>query len=325
MKSPPLALFTIRCLVWETFRQSMAARTFWLLLTVSGVCILFCLSVSVEGHAAYRPPDDNELVGANDEAFTGANPGDGRLSLAFGAVRLPLFRDAEAEVHFLLVLLARWVAGAGGTLLMLVWTAGFLPEFLQASSASVLLAKPVPRWSLLAGKYLGVLAFVGFQVSVFVVGTWAAVGLRTGIWVPSYLMTIPLLLLHFAVVYSFSAFLAVWTRSTVACIFGTIVFWCVCCAMNYGRHAVVALDPAGAAAGSHWVVEAGYWVLPKPADLMAVLDEALQVGSHFRVMPELEKVESKGMFHAGWSVLASVLFAVGLLGAASRQLATTDY
>src|SRR5262249_50486266 len=52
----PLALFTIRCLVAETFRQSMAARTFWLLLVVSGVCIVFCLSVSVEGAAAYKPP-----------------------------------------------------------------------------------------------------------------------------------------------------------------------------------------------------------------------------------------------------------------------------
>src|SRR5262249_5301558 len=155
-----------------------------------------------------------------------------------------------------------------GTLLLLIWTAGFLPEFLQQSAASVLLAKPVPRWSLLVGKYLGVLSFVAFQVTVFIVGTWAAVGIKTGIWLPSYLMTIPILLLHFAVIYSFSALLAVWTRSTVACVFGTVVFWLICCAMNYGRHTMVALDVLPYSGVVQWAVEAGYWVLPKPADLL---------------------------------------------------------
>ena len=38
----------------------------------------------------------------------------------------------------------------------LVWTAGFLPDFLQPSAASVLFAKPVPRWTVLLGKYAGV-------------------------------------------------------------------------------------------------------------------------------------------------------------------------
>ena len=55
------------------------------------------------------------------------------------------------------------VADTGGILLALVWTAGFLPTFLEPGAASVLLAKPVPRWSLLAGKFLGILIFVAFQ------------------------------------------------------------------------------------------------------------------------------------------------------------------
>ena len=54
---------------------------------------------------------------------------DGTLDLAFGAVRVPLARDARDAVHFLQLVLAAGVADALGLLLTLVWTAGFLPGF----------------------------------------------------------------------------------------------------------------------------------------------------------------------------------------------------
>ena len=52
----------------------------------------------------------------------------------------------------------------------------------------------MPRWSLLAGKFLGVLAFVALQASLFVGGTWLALGLRTGVWDPTYFLCVPILL-----------------------------------------------------------------------------------------------------------------------------------
>src|SRR5262249_52441487 len=159
------------------------------------------------------------LFGPDEKPFTGGNSG-GRLTLGFGLLRVGLFRDGPSAAHFLQALLGRWVAGTFGTLLVLVWTAGFIPEFLQPAHAAVQLVKPLPRWALLAGKYLGVLAFVGAQVVVFVAGTWAALGLRTGVWDLNYLLCIPLLLFQFAVVYSVSALLAVLTRSGVLCAIG---------------------------------------------------------------------------------------------------------
>ena len=73
----------------------------------------------------------------------------------------PVSRERSDAVHFLELLLAGGIAGTLGLLLALVWTAGFVPTFLEPSAASVLLAKPVARWQLLLGKYLGVLTFVG--------------------------------------------------------------------------------------------------------------------------------------------------------------------
>src|SRR4030088_1674685 len=89
------------------------------------------------------------------------------------------------------------------------------------------------------GKYAGVLAVVFLHLVVFVGGTWLGLGAHTGVWNASYLLCVPILLLHFAIFFSFSLLLAVCTRSTVVCVFGSIVFWFLCWGMNYGRHAVV--------------------------------------------------------------------------------------
>src|SRR4029079_1305844 len=109
---------------------------------------------------------------------------DGDFSLAFGAIKVPVARDTKAPIHFFELILAGGVAGTLGLMLTLIWTAGFLPSFLEGRNISVLLAKPGPGWCLLLGKYFGVLMFVLFTAVVFVGGTWTAIGLRTGFWDP---------------------------------------------------------------------------------------------------------------------------------------------
>jgi ABC-type transport system involved in multi-copper enzyme maturation permease subunit len=227
-------------------------------------------------------------------------------------------------VHFLELILAAGVADTLGLLLALVWTAGFLPGFLEPRAVAVLLAKPVSRWALLGGKYLGVLAFVLAQATYFVVGTWLALALRTGIWDASYLMSVPLLLLHFAIFFSFSLLLAACTRSTVLCVFGSIAFWGICWGINYGRHAVVAAAQVAPQAGFSWLlvqlVNLGYWLFPKPIDIGRLIFDALGAGANFR--PGVEGLASVSL---GLSVLTSLLFTGYVLFAAGRQWSQTDY
>ena len=45
--------------------------------------------------------------------------------------------------------------------------------------------------------------------------------------------------LQFAIFYSFSVMLAVVTRNTVACAFGTLLFFAACIVMNTARHSLV--------------------------------------------------------------------------------------
>ncbi|HJT32699.1 MAG TPA: hypothetical protein VJ783_11715 [Pirellulales bacterium] len=332
------ALRAIGWLVRDTFRQSLAYGIFWILLGVSAVCVAVCASVTIDGAVVLDRPDENrDFLPRNDPDAqdrqraeqSGVTVVEGNMAIGFGAVSLPLARDARESVHFLQLILAGGVADTLGLLLTLVWTAGFLPGFLDSRNAAVLVAKPAPRWLLIVGKFIGVLSFVLLHAVFFVGGTWLALGVRTGVWEVAYLWSIPLLLLHFAIFFSFSLLLAVCTRSTVVCVFGSIAFWCVCWGMNFGRHAALAetYQPSEAQFGGHalTLVEAGYWTLPKPADLGVLLYDALNAADSFGQLAAFESVQRHGDFHPGLSIAASLGFMALLLIGASRQFATLDY
>ncbi len=311
--SSPQVIYTCRWLIRDTIRQALANGVFWIMLAACGVAIVFCLGISIENGESLRPTGDISIDRPH-----------GHLSLAFGAWRLPLFRDGQAMAHFILLVLGEGVFGIMGTLLALVFTAGFVPEFVQPSNATVLLSKPAPRWVLLLGKYLGVMTLLALNVGVFVLGTYLAIGLRTGFWVNNYLWGMPLILVQVAAFYSFSTFLAVSTGSTLASVLGSVLFWFMCFGMNYGRHLLVAQESA--LPSQHFMlrglVEAGYWILPKPVDLGMILHAAVESGQS---MPQLDSVQQTGAFNPELSILTSLAFVVGVLALASQQLASKDY
>jgi ABC-type transport system involved in multi-copper enzyme maturation permease subunit len=333
----PVALLTIKWMIRDTFRQSLASRLFWVLLGISTICIFFCLSVSVEGEKALPtrpgetpmglPPDYPKVkeLGQKKIQEEGLDIYGSKLYLGFGLFKATERRDKTDAVRFLQIWLAGAVADTAGIFLVLIWTAGFLPTFLDPNQATVLLAKPVPRWSLLIGKYIGVLAFVFVQATFFVFGTWLALGLKTDVYDPLYLMCVPIMVIHFGVFYSFSVMLAVWTRSTVVCVLGSLLFWVICWGVNFGRQAMLVTGMEGMSGGGRTVLEVSYWTLPKPLDMSAILFDALDAGGFMAGAPELRQLKKDGKFNPELSVLTSMLFAVAMLAISARELHTTDY
>ncbi|MFO0879463.1 MAG: ABC transporter permease [Gemmataceae bacterium] len=369
----PASVLVIRWLIWDTFRQSLASSIFWVMLGVSVVSIAFCLGTSMRD-VPFQPADETpERIPVGEArkkdpfelSKSGVDVIQGELNFLFGAVHVPYLKYREDAVRWIQLLLASYIADTLGLLLALIWTAGFLPTFLESSSVTVLLAKPVPRWSLLVGKVIGVLVFVTFQATVFVGGTWLALAIRTGVWNPTYLWCVPMLVLHFAIFFSFSCMLAVWTRSAIVAVFGSLLFWAICWGMNYGRHASLATPLAQAesriaarattlvglgaaidlpaavtatplaladdvpggrvARTASNALEVGYWVLPKPADVGIVLGKLLGADSHVAQLPEFVAVEKAGQLHLEWSVLASCLFALVMLAIAGHEFVQADY
>jgi ABC-type transport system involved in multi-copper enzyme maturation permease subunit len=325
----PSVLYALRWLVHDTFRQTLSSRVFWIILSFTLFCVVFCLGVSVEGGALL---DEKELITQKGVLIGEAKEPPGRVSLLFGVFSYTFTRQAAVEVQFLQSILASWIAGMVGILMALVWTAGFVPESLHPSAASVLLAKPVPRWLFLAGKYLGVVCFIALHATIYFVGTWFALGVRTDVWHVNYLMGIPLMVFHFAVIFSCSVMLAVLFRSTMACVVGGVLFWIVCYGINYGRHyTVVFADLNEGAALPDFTVflsELGYWLLPKPADFTIMLEQSLNLGSAKATLAQQQPfalVLDKNLFHPILAIFTSCLFPAFALWASAAQLAKTDY
>lgn len=326
---------TVLQLIQDTFRQAWASGISAMMLAVTALCVVFCLSVSIEGDQnvtknpegppIFLPRDlsKGQQEVANKEGVPTVS---GEMSLAFGAVTFPVPRERGDSVRLLELVLSWGIAGTVGLLLALVWTAGFLPTFLEASAASVLLAKPVGRWQLLVGKYIGVLAFVGIQVALFVVLTWLALGIRTNVWDMTYWACIPLLLLEFAALYSFSVLLAVTTRSTVACVFGSFLFWLVAWGINYGGVMARSMEQTQQLSPfSRFLTETAYWISPKPIDAGLILFNALNAGQHFGKPQVFNLLEAAPNFSPELSLLSSLGIAVVLLALSAYEFSTKDY
>jgi ABC-type transport system involved in multi-copper enzyme maturation permease subunit len=217
------------------------------------------------------------------------------------------------------MLLSGGLADTAGVLLALLWTAGFLPTFFDPATATVLFSKPVPRWAVLIGKFGGVMLFVAGQSLLFVTAVWAALGVRTNVWDAHVFAAVPLLLIHFGCFYAISSLIAVTTRSTVACVVGTVAVWLACWAVNYAHHLAVA------AGSDALLLETAYWLLPKPADLGLLLIDALKAQAFFGNAPGLKAATGPGAFMPDAVLASSCLLPMAALALAGWRLARTEY
>jgi hypothetical protein len=320
-----LTFRAITVLVVDTFRQAIASRLMLLAVCLAGLAVLACLSVGVQGPRSLNVPGEIELT-VEKQPLTGSKQNLGEMTIGFGLISAKNFRDVESEIGFLEALIARWAAGVAGTLLLLASTAGFLPEFLKPGAASILLAKPIPRWTLLTGKVVGVLAFVTLLTGGFIVGTWLALGTKTGVWAPGYLLAWPLLVVQFAGLYTASVVTATCTRNATASLFTALACWVICLGVNHSRDSLQVAEGAPAHPRvTRLATEAAYWVLPKPLDFSKLLDQAVGASKHFAESAEPEEDVTGGRIGFAFSIGSSLLFAAVMLAIAARQLSTTDY
>jgi ABC-type transport system involved in multi-copper enzyme maturation permease subunit len=122
-----------------------------------------------------------------------------------------------------------WLA----TILALVSTASIFPELITSGSIDLMLSKPIGRLRLFLTKFASGLLFVGLQVTVFSVACFLVIGWRGGVWEPAILLAIPIVLCFFSYLFSFMTLLGLITRSTIAALLLTILFWL----LVFGLHA----------------------------------------------------------------------------------------
>jgi ABC-type transport system involved in multi-copper enzyme maturation permease subunit len=117
-----------------------------------------------------------------------------------------------------------WLAWLA-TILALVSTSSIVPDMVSGGSIDILLSKPIGRTRLFLTRYCTGLLFVIVQVTVFTLGCFLVIGIRGGAWEPWILIAIPLVVLFFSYLFSMCALVGLLTRSTIASLLVTILFW----------------------------------------------------------------------------------------------------
>jgi hypothetical protein len=117
-----------------------------------------------------------------------------------------------------------WLSFAA-TILALISTGGMFPDFVAAGAVDLYLSKPIGRLRLFLTKYLFGLLFVAVQIICFCATCFLVIGLRGGVWEPQLFIAVPLVILFFSYLFCVCVFLGVWTRSSIAAILLTLLFW----------------------------------------------------------------------------------------------------
>jgi ABC-type transport system involved in multi-copper enzyme maturation permease subunit len=187
----------------DTYRELSSRRLFWLSLMLSALVVL-----------------SFALVGINEEG----------VQIVVWTLDIPFLntRNIAAGEFYKLTfygLGVRFWLGWLACLLALVSSAGLFPEMVAGGTVETLLARPVPRWRLFLFKFLGGLLFTALQVGVFCTASFLVIGLRGNAWEPGIFIAVPMVTILYSYLFSVCALLGAWTRSGIAALLLTVLFW----------------------------------------------------------------------------------------------------
>ena len=199
---PRASLRVSAALVRDTFREALARKVFWGLFGLSTALILFFLFIMridvVEGARATV-----SLFGQPSGKATEVSK---------------LVRQVHAGMASFLYSAAMFLA--------VFASAGLVPTIFEAGRIELLLSKPVARYHILLGRYLGNLLVVTLNICYLVAGVWLIFGWKTGVWNKSFLNAILTSAFMFAVLLSAIILVSVLSESAALAImiaFGLMV------------------------------------------------------------------------------------------------------
>jgi ABC-type transport system involved in multi-copper enzyme maturation permease subunit len=207
-----MILMQSKAVFLDAYRELNAKKLFWLTLGLNllVVALFASLGINKEGVSFWHWTFDNQFMNTNfipKELF---------YKIQFTAWGVPI-----------------WLSWAT-TILALISTAGIIPDMVSGGTIEPMLSKPIGRIRLFITKYLTGLLFVGLQILVFAVGCLLVLGIRAGSWEFGLFLAVPIVLAFFSYLFSFCVFVGLVTRSTIAALLLTILFWLAIFIVNTG-------------------------------------------------------------------------------------------
>ena len=150
---------------------------------------------------------------------------------------------------------------AGLVLFGVFATASIIPDALEKGSVDLYLSKPLPRWELLIGKYLGAIAVVLINVVYFIGALWLIFGIRLGVWNVQLLLSAFTLTFVYGCLYSIVVYFGVVSRNTAISIIGAFLYLFVVSNALYHRKEFLYLASSNQL--YRGVLDGLYYILPQ--------------------------------------------------------------
>lgn len=189
-------------IIEATIREGIARKTILGMFIVSTVAIVVAIllfQMNVVQHGLLSPVSSHAHVQMDQNGVRSSANG---MALAGMTVLDMVWMGISSTLLVICVFLGVFV------------TAGFITSIMEKGSIDLLLSKPVSRWVYIAGRYTGAVLIIFAEVAYLIFGLWLVAGFSLGSWSPAFLMTILIITLAFAGVYSLVTLFGVLTRSS---------------------------------------------------------------------------------------------------------------
>jgi ABC-type transport system involved in multi-copper enzyme maturation permease subunit len=236
----------ITTLILATFRELLSKATLYILLGISTLILLGTLAI-----LSSEKTDEGIVL----KVF--GNPVSPPTQLEELA---PLVNGMQAG-------LAKGLF-AGIMLFGVFATAGIVPDSLEKGTVDLYLSKPVARWELLLGKYLGAVAVMFASILYFIGGLWLVFGLRIGIWNLQFLFSALTMSFMFACIFSIVLILGVLFRNTAIPIIGCFIYLMVVDNVLENRETIFAFTQNKTL---HSALDALYYIFPQISAMQKAL------------------------------------------------------
>ncbi len=185
--------------------------------------------------------------------------------------------------------ITKWWTTLFGVILALVTCAALFPDFMAPGAIDAVLSKPIGRGRLFLYKYVSGLLFALVLVLVLAVMAFFTLRWRLGIWHPAVFWSVPLATVLFSYLYAVCVLFGVWTRSAMASLLLTLLFWIGCWGLQWAENLSAQMSRTTSAAAAltgessamskaeiaHRVFRGVMFVLPKTRETTDLVQRAV--------------------------------------------------
>jgi len=166
-----------------------------------------------------------------------------------------------------------------GLFLALMATSTLFPQMTQKGSIELLLCRPVSRWRIITGRFLGGAAIMAFNATYLFLGVWLVLGLKSGVWTRGFPWSTILVIFAFIVLFSVMMAASVATDNGVVGLliaYVLVVFSPILAAHDR-------ITPALSTELYRKIFRFLYWIVPKTAETIGaarrlILQQPLEIG-----------------------------------------------